>query len=104
MSLPFGRFYASSLVSAQDYDGRTPLHVAAFYNCLQAAAFLLTHGAPVNAQDRWGNSVSHSQPSFSFASPPLLLRSNNNYKYVLHPVYYYLLRKKIGSGLPKDPC
>lgn len=45
-----------SLVTVHGYDGRTSLHVCAFYNCLAAAAFLLRHGAPVNAQDRWGNS------------------------------------------------
>ncbi|KAH7429359.1 hypothetical protein KP509_09G043400 [Ceratopteris richardii] len=45
-----------SLVNTYGYDGRTSLHVCAFYNCLAAATFLLRHGAHVNAQDRWGNS------------------------------------------------
>ncbi|GLJ51107.1 hypothetical protein SUGI_1088030 [Cryptomeria japonica] len=44
------------LVSAQDYDGRSPLHVAALYGCRDAVQCLLAHGANVNALDRWENS------------------------------------------------
>ncbi|MCO5614651.1 hypothetical protein L7F22_068935 [Adiantum nelumboides] len=45
-----------SLVSAQDYDKRTALHVAAFFNRLSVAENLIRHKAPINATDRWGNS------------------------------------------------
>jgi tRNA A-37 threonylcarbamoyl transferase component Bud32 len=45
-----------SLVNAQDYDNRTPLHAAAIYGCLEAAQCLLRHNANVNVQDRWKNS------------------------------------------------
>ena len=48
------------LISAHDYDGRTALHVAASFDRLDVARLLLTNNAPVNAQDRWGNSVSYS--------------------------------------------
>ncbi|KAL2614168.1 hypothetical protein R1flu_025860 [Riccia fluitans] len=44
------------LVNETDYDGRTALHVAAAYGCLQAAKVLLENGAKVNAQDRWNSS------------------------------------------------
>ncbi|KAH7283783.1 hypothetical protein KP509_34G023800 [Ceratopteris richardii] len=45
-----------SLVSAHDYDNRTALHVAAFFNRIEVAELLLRYKAPVNATDRWGNS------------------------------------------------
>lgn len=45
-----------SLVNAQDYDNRTPLHAAALYGCFEAAQCLLHHNANVNVQDRWKNS------------------------------------------------
>ncbi|CAM6010864.1 unnamed protein product [Sphagnum balticum] len=46
----------NSLVNAVDYDKRTPLHVAALFDCRKAAQILLSQGASVNAPDRWGNS------------------------------------------------
>jgi hypothetical protein len=46
----------NSLVNAVDYDKRTPLHVAASFDCRKAAQILLSQGASVNARDRWGNS------------------------------------------------
>ncbi|CAK9198672.1 unnamed protein product [Sphagnum jensenii] len=45
-----------TLVNAVDYDQRTPLHVAALFDCRTSARVLLMQGASVNAQDRWGNS------------------------------------------------
>eukprot|EP00250_Pteridium_aquilinum_P015414 c22565_g4_i2 orf=1921-3243(-) len=45
-----------SLVFSHDYDNRTALHVAAFFNRLKVARILLNHHAAINAQDRWGNS------------------------------------------------
>eukprot|EP01018_Ginkgo_biloba_P037888 Gb_39207 [translate_table: standard] len=46
-----------SLVHAKDYDSRTALHVAALSGCTGAVKCLMKHGANVNAQDRWENSV-----------------------------------------------
>lgn len=46
-----------SLVNARDYDNRTPLHVAALHGWIEVARCLLDHGADVNAQDRWKNTV-----------------------------------------------
>ena len=39
--------------SLQDYDFRTPLHIAAGLNRMEIAVFLINRGAKVNAQDRW---------------------------------------------------
>lgn len=47
------------LVNARDYDSRTPLHVAALHGWIDVAKCLLDHGADVNAQDRWKNTVSY---------------------------------------------
>jgi ankyrin repeat protein len=43
-----------SVVSSADKMGRTPLHAAAENNQLNAATFLIEHGADVNAKDRNG--------------------------------------------------
>jgi uncharacterized protein len=40
---------ASAAVTAEAADGFTPLHLAAFFGQLEAAAVLLGHGAPVDA-------------------------------------------------------
>ncbi len=37
-----------------DYDGRTPLHLAAAEGREKAVEFLIQHKAKVNAEDRWG--------------------------------------------------
>ena len=49
-----------SLVSARDYDKRTPLHVASLHGWIDVAKCLIEFGADVNAQDRWKNTVSSS--------------------------------------------
>lgn len=53
-----------SLVSARDYDKRTPLHVASLHGWIDVAKCLIEFGADVNAQDRWKNTVSSSSSSF----------------------------------------
>ena len=42
-----------------DLVARTPLHLAAIYNCTNSAAVLLQRGAAVGAQDRYGLSPLH---------------------------------------------
>ncbi|KAJ6987723.1 hypothetical protein NC653_020852 [Populus alba x Populus x berolinensis] len=44
-----------SLVSARDYDKRTPLHVASLHGWIDVTKCLIEFGADVNAQDRWKN-------------------------------------------------
>ncbi|QCD82556.1 integrin-linked protein kinase 1 [Vigna unguiculata] len=44
-----------SLVTARDYDNRTPLHVASLHGWIDVAKCLIEFGADVNAQDRWKN-------------------------------------------------
>ena len=39
-------------VNAQDYDGRTALHIAARNGTLSAVEFLVSHKADINAADR----------------------------------------------------
>lgn len=38
-----------------DYDGRTPLHIAACEGHLKVVQYLLIHGATVYAKDRFGD-------------------------------------------------
>lgn len=41
-------------INAADYDGRTPLHLAAAEGKEMAVSYLLNHGANPSAKDRWG--------------------------------------------------
>ncbi|XP_058843454.1 60 kDa lysophospholipase isoform X2 [Acipenser ruthenus] len=44
-----------SNLSSEDYDGRTPLHVAACEGQLKVVQYLLGHGATVHAKDRYSD-------------------------------------------------
>ncbi|XP_047321664.1 integrin-linked protein kinase 1-like [Impatiens glandulifera] len=44
-----------TLVTARDYDKRTPLHVASLHGWIDVAKCLLEFRADVNSQDRWRN-------------------------------------------------
>lgn len=45
-----------ALFNMNDYDGRTPLHIAASEGHLQAVHYLLDWGAPVHVRDRYSHS------------------------------------------------
>lgn len=47
-------FQGSSLCM-EDYDGRTPLHIASCEGHLKVVQYLLGHGATVYAKDRYGD-------------------------------------------------
>jgi ankyrin repeat protein len=48
---------AGALVQYADYDRRRPLHIAAAEGHKECVLFLLSHGARVLSQDRWGGTA-----------------------------------------------
>lgn len=48
-------FLQGANLSMEDYDGRTPLHIAACEGHLKLVQYLLSQGATVYAKDRYGN-------------------------------------------------
>lgn len=67
------RLIAAGLdVNARAKDGRTPLHWAAGFDCVDCMALLLKAGAEVNARDEDGNTPLHAA---SKDCVPLLLRA-----------------------------
>ncbi|KAJ8290383.1 hypothetical protein GJAV_G00012170 [Gymnothorax javanicus] len=57
-----------SNLSMEDYDGRTPLHIAACEGHFNAVQYLLSKGATVYARDRYGETPLHNAIRFRLLS------------------------------------
>ncbi|XP_048830707.1 60 kDa lysophospholipase [Brienomyrus brachyistius] len=63
-----------STLSMEDYDGRTPLHIAACEGHYNVVEYLLNHGATVYAKDRYGHTPLHNAVQFRRGDVVKLLR------------------------------
>ncbi|XP_041711035.1 60 kDa lysophospholipase isoform X1 [Coregonus clupeaformis] len=63
-----------SNLSLGDYDGRTPLHIAACEGHLKVVQYLLGQGASVYARDRYGDTPLHNAVCFRHKEVVKLLR------------------------------
>jgi ankyrin repeat protein len=64
--------------------GRTPLHVAAFNNCVAATKVLLDHGASTTAQDQVGDQPMSITNTYLTCRAEVTLRATEYSQQLLH--------------------